>query len=385
MHKSPNEGVVSGSTEQLKVKNPSQSSYFPWASLIDSVTLIPLQTNAESLISEVTKIEVLDDRVIVYDLRQRCVFLFTVNGKFLAKFSVGEGPEELREPRDFCVDRKAGLIHVLSFNEIGIYDLNGAFVKKRYFDFMKNDFFISPLEFGIAADNGYYFWNGTFGIKKFDYNKAFLCYKVNSDLKEIEKKYFLAKRELLESTRFRSWSGGYFLSPSVLSDTLFELNPKDDLAVPRYTIDFGDKSLIKNKSEFDKPGADEGGIVYKMSNDSPYCGFVTSISVSDEYVYFTYYCSKNRFQALYNKATGEVINGQAYGFDEIIKKIQVKAFYDNKIVFYFEMPELKGYYNDYLKTSKKDLPIYQKKILEFAKSADEGGNPVICIASLRNK
>jgi hypothetical protein len=250
---------------------------------------------------------------------------------------------------------------------------------------MKNDFYINPTQFGLGGSKGYYLWNGTLDIKKFDDNKAFLCYKVNSDLKEIEKKYFLAKREHLESTRFRSWSGSYFLSPSVLSDTLFELNPKDDLAVPRYTIDFGDKSLIKNKSEFDKPGADEGGIVYKMSNDSPYCGFVTSISVSDEYVYFTYYCSKNRFQALYNKVTREVINGQAYGFDEIIKKIHVKALYGNKIVFYFEMPELKGYYNDYLKASKKDLPIYQKKILEFAKSADEGGNPVICIASLRNK
>ena len=356
-------------------------AYFPWSSIIDSVGVIPLETKEESLVSEISKIEIRQGRIVIYDLRQKDILIFDVTGKFVSKLVRGKGPQEIIECRDFIID-KEGFLRVLSFNEIVLYDLNGKFVSKNQFNFLSDEYPINPTQFTLAGEEGYFLWNGTFGIEAEDLSRDayFLLYKTNKDLDRVTQKYFIAERKTLESGRFRMWNNKNYLAPRLTGDTIYKVDSQTGKVNSEFLIDLGDNALSKHLSSVVNKG--ESRIYYEM-NESSFCGNIRDISMTDECMFFAYNCSKYVYQALYLKSKKKSINGKAYGFDELIKFVRIRNSYNNRIVFDYEMPELRTAYIAYSKDSSKAIPLYQRVILNKIKNLDVSDNPVVCIARLK--
>ena len=78
------------------------------SNIITDVSYVKLETTAESIIGEVSKIIVQDDRIYIMDsFVSNNLFVFSINGKFIAKIKdFGEGPNEIKQVYDFYIDSK---------------------------------------------------------------------------------------------------------------------------------------------------------------------------------------------------------------------------------------------------------------------------------------
>lgn len=94
---------------------------------------IALETTEESLISDITKIE-LDDYIYILDSKQETLFIFNLDGTFSHKiFNLGQSPEEYISATDFYLDGVNKHIYILDGVQgyILIYDINGKFLERE--------------------------------------------------------------------------------------------------------------------------------------------------------------------------------------------------------------------------------------------------------------
>ena len=101
--------------------------------IIDSVVIIPLETNEDCLINIVRKVIPYEERYYILDTRGQQVLCFDINGKFIFKNNnVGRGPEEFAYLADLVIDKyNREMILLVPFGEILHYDLDGRFLSRR--------------------------------------------------------------------------------------------------------------------------------------------------------------------------------------------------------------------------------------------------------------
>lgn len=107
--------------------------------LFDGFTPIILETNNESLIGEICKIEVHGDFIVILDnVIAKNVFLFDINGNFIRKIgNRGQGPGEYTAPSDFTVDLDNKYIYIYDSNSRKIDCFNiqdGTFIRSVKID-----------------------------------------------------------------------------------------------------------------------------------------------------------------------------------------------------------------------------------------------------------
>jgi hypothetical protein len=109
--------------------------------IITDVEYIKLETIPESLIGEISKIIVRDDKIFILDdLIAKNLFIFSIDGKFLNKIKgFGEGPKEITQPYDFFINSRKkeiavfdGIRHKIVFYD---YNLIPKYEKKTFFRF----------------------------------------------------------------------------------------------------------------------------------------------------------------------------------------------------------------------------------------------------------
>ena len=116
-------------------------SIFTASMLFKGIKLIPLETNESCLIGSITKITVFEQFIFVMDhVVAKSLYVFDKEGRFIRKIgSVGSGPGEYVEIRDFTIDRVNKTVYLYDgrLQRINIYDLaTGKFI--RYVSLERN-------------------------------------------------------------------------------------------------------------------------------------------------------------------------------------------------------------------------------------------------------
>lgn len=115
--------------ETIAINNPINISI---DELILEYDTIRLEAKEDSYISDISKMEILDDRIYIWDYKQRIIFIFSSKGDFISKISDrGEGPNQYISINSFEVNHKnKEIILSDSFsNRIFIYDTDGKQIK----------------------------------------------------------------------------------------------------------------------------------------------------------------------------------------------------------------------------------------------------------------
>ena len=115
--------------QQISVDVKQQDSYDHFFQ--KGYKAIPLATSDEILIGEITKLQLTDNCIYVFDKMQKAVFAFDANGYFLRKYRhVGQGEGEYSYLSDFQVYN--GYLYLLSGSHKCIYQytLDDQFVRK---------------------------------------------------------------------------------------------------------------------------------------------------------------------------------------------------------------------------------------------------------------
>jgi len=110
----------------------SADTDIPIASVVDSISYLPLETNDKSMFSNVDKMIIRDDRIYIGDYSSSVVVVFDMEGNHLLTIDKrGRGPGEYIRLSAFTVDDRYMYLMDNDSGMVRKYDLSGAFVEQR--------------------------------------------------------------------------------------------------------------------------------------------------------------------------------------------------------------------------------------------------------------
>ncbi|TCO08222.1 6-bladed beta-propeller [Natronoflexus pectinivorans] len=119
--------------------------YFDFATITDtSYQIIPLETSPDFLIGRVEKIEIKDNKIIIFDRMSRSIYLFNMDGSAYSKISrLGRGPGEYMEISAMGASDSTIVIFDMALRKFLEFDFDGHLITEALLqsDIWANDIF----------------------------------------------------------------------------------------------------------------------------------------------------------------------------------------------------------------------------------------------------
>ncbi|RIY35384.1 hypothetical protein CKY20_10330 [Capnocytophaga canis] len=148
-----NTKIITPKTETIKKidLNPFLGKkQFEFGNLVNEVKIIPLETNNKSLVDGIYKIITTEEYIYIMDnFKDGGILIFDRNGKFIKRFSHGQGPGELSRLYDIDYDFKNDELVAYQHSFLLFFDKVGNFLRQKRL----------PLGFDnlLVTDDGYIF------------------------------------------------------------------------------------------------------------------------------------------------------------------------------------------------------------------------------------
>ena len=342
--------------------------------LFDSIQLIPLETNHESVFNKCEKLLITDDTYYIWDKRQKSILAFDKKGlfKFNTNIFLGRGPGEYGYLMDFDINPYTNNIEILEpFSRIAVYRPDASFVE--YHSFPSD---IIPYSgFKIFTEDIYIFDSGFNGYQ----GNTLLFYSKSSGERI---KTAVALPPQLEAFPSYSSFRFYFYNDSLYFtfqnvNHVLKMCPQDLTATNALSFSFSGKTLRQDEipelgSRNDIPKWREE-ISNFIDEKSDKYAFVDRIFESKRYCWVFFFYSNDLCFARFNKEDKSTITG--YGiFGEKYLLPPPDAF-DEKCFYYVSHPTHLPFWIDPKLLDSRSLDIFN--------SIKEDENPLIIKFYLR--
>lgn len=271
--------------------------------IIDTAWYVKLETTDRSLIGNITKMKILDNKIFILDGRPSNLFVFAKDGRFLNKIGrKGKGPNEYSVIRDFSIDKKNK--KVIIYDDIAsillYYNFDGKISKKEKFPFRFWNFYLN--------DNKFFFYTGLSENKHIKYVEKYnlATRDLNSTFVEkfaipINNKQanFVAKNHFSFNSNIPTFSLG------VERNVIYDLS--NDKVSAMYKIDFG--KLTINKDHLDSKQFRNS--VFKETDNLGLALYDGNHLMSETYLYFNFKFKHNKYlnknHVIYNRDSGNLL------------------------------------------------------------------------------
>jgi hypothetical protein len=337
--------------------------------VISDYSFIHLETTEESLIGGIGQIEIYKDNIFILDDRSNNVLVFSIDGKFIHKFTNrGNGPGEFITPTSFYIDKKGYfLLFDTQLNRILKYDLmNLKFIKEIKMPFN------SAKSFFVLPDDNLYLYYANKGSRDYKYEEIL---NISDEKGVIHKK--LLKATPSEKVFHGSLTNFYYLSGNTyfyphFSNKIY-LVTKDSIQC-KYEMFFGDSKIVdqdlflKNKgtietfNEIMTNGKDWIRLLYVYENE--------------KYLVVKYYIKKDFYTGIYNKESRKVIN---FKQSDVLDDIGIGGKFPlpigvngNQFISQINLFDI----------NKKSLKI--ESLRKYVEISKEDSNPILMLYSIKN-
>lgn len=136
----------------------NEENIFKWDNFVQVLSVIPLETNTDCLLSYARKCLFMDDYIVFHDDKQKAIYVFNENGFFLYSIdAVGSGPNEYTEIRDVIISYDKKSILVLDNASVLAFDAKSGMFQNRFSldPIVASDFY----RFANTEERVYYFWS----------------------------------------------------------------------------------------------------------------------------------------------------------------------------------------------------------------------------------
>ena len=274
---------------------------------IDSVFYVKLELTDESIIGQIDKLIIFENRIHILDTQTSSVFIFDMTGKYLSKICrIGNGPGEYRKLHFFDIDKEKRQIVLVDLLSMWImrYDFDGKYISRKRIQI----FTISI----IPSQNGEYI-----SFSNFRNNSRFLAPEYNlmylDSLFQIDKVYFpyYSKNFYNPFIPFITNPSGPFYTFN--NQIHFTYNFKNEVYIVnneglalKYKFDFNGKNF-RYSSIQKKDG------LYDYVLKGTYWT-INQVCESDDMLSFTFSDNSDKtiYTGFYSKRTGNVINSTRY-------------------------------------------------------------------------
>lgn len=216
--------VIIDTKNEVGISRSLTTEYFK------SRKLVKLETTNESLIAQINRLIVYENRYYIFDHQNKSIFIFDESGNYISKIhNIGNGPGEYIQLSDFTIDVKNQRIILLCDipSCLIYYDMNGQFLDqeknsnlKRYIAANEDDLiFVNHFEnyIGIQTRGKY---SEFLKIEDYIINKEF--YSIHPNIIRSNHTYFF----------------------KVYDNVIYELTNVNVL--PKYKMQFGNKAVDKS-------------------------------------------------------------------------------------------------------------------------------------------
>lgn len=368
--------------KRIVLKSPEANIKIEWESIIDEMSVIPLETNNDNLISSITKAVVTDKFIYVLDRNQPTLFIYHKNGKLFNKIVEGSAPDNSRNLNDFTLDNE-GNLWILSFQSLEKYSPEGQRLKIYSINLQDEEIkYINPFLIGFSGKS-FYLWGGSVGHKGSELrdNPTYAMVQVTRTGEEykIENKYFPVRRALVETARFAQFRDTLFLTTFQESDIIY--SAYHGQIQPEYFVDFGSNSYSEypDTKDFTKS---ESALRYEIINNTKRCGGVMAPALTDTHVSFEYEGNGwgSFHKVICDRKTLHVKSGRIVTDENI--SFQISSEYNNSFVAFAESTAIRRYVAAQKDTTR--VPIGIRKNLKVLARITDADNPIILILKLKS-
>lgn len=342
---------------------------------IGKLELIPLETNSESIISEVSKVLYYNNSYIISDRRSGKILQFDEKGRFMRSFgSKGRGPLEYIDNRDVEINHETGELGVLSVtNPLTIlnYSISGNNAYSEVYENIKGYRFYHLNDSSVLVYyTGNYEQDYTLIVsdKQGRVNASYFPNPHSSQYSSIPEQTFHAYDDLVIFNRERS-------------NVIYQIE-EDGHVSERYHIDFGKYNMPENVKELFYTDFNE----YRESAKN----YVTGVELfleSDDHIYFSFGFHQYSVSAFYSKNSRILKSGFSTSgwIDGLL--IRPSAILGNEFISIleaFEVFEIADYIKD--KTSSAWIEFLEENPMfnSLYNNLKEDSNPVLVKFSLNH-
>ena len=321
---------------------------------LTKVRYLKLETSDECLIEDIYKAVVHDSLIYILTTPGKGnLFIFNNQGRFISKFSKGEGPEEIIYPTDIAInDQKQSLMVLDTYRTIKEFSLNGKFLRKTTFE-------KSYFSFESVGDE----------ILLFDPNSQaksdYYVHALSAD-KDFLKKPFKGTFFALPNF-FTKISPEKVLVSHMFSDTIYEFGKSNQIQ-PYLYLDFHGKNANTNSVFNEVHGLGEYS---KMAIERDLISGPSNFSVLNKNkLFFTLKGKKNLFAT----STGDKVTLHKQLFQDLPNIYGSSGRTDKEFIFAMDMPWLIEHFKE---NNPKSETIQQLKQI----CTNEDDNPVLIFGS----
>lgn len=365
------EGIVQKtiSSKNLIKLTPSVLKQINLSSIVNDIKIIALQTNKESLLAEISKIEYDDSFYFIQNSQDKLIYVFDSIGNFSHRIgSKGTGPGEVQHPERFALHKnKKELWLVNNFSDLFKYDYSGKFKEKEPFKMFYNDFI-------ILNNNNIYFHTSKL-INYSQNGKNHHCFNLWIKTDNTKECFFPYSYEVFPngSMYFETRTPFSVFNDSItyhyaMNDTIYSII--ENKVSPKYIIDFGSK---KSSLDFSTtPGKNILDYIKTNSNDAFY---VQNVLENADFLMFNYLMSQQRYKVLYSKKSNRLMEGFLVN-DITGSDIEFIYTHGNTFIGYIEPGK-------FTKSEKSNLFINSNQ-MNLLENIDEENNPVLIVCEFKD-
>jgi hypothetical protein len=364
--------------------NSRQTGKLTLSEIVESVTYVPLETNDNCLLSDISRGILSENYVLLSCRKTRRCYFFTKTGRFIAQIGdIGQGPGEYPvTPDPVYIDEKHNqvIIHDHMLNKLLYYDFNGRFIKQISFGVLHTassvsyhtDFYLlKTANFGKAAmvDNIPY----TYTI--FDDNHEIITQKI----RPVPFSMNPPNSMVSGGTSFCQYiyDNQVHVRENMLNDTLYRIN-HDFSFIPKYILNAGKYEMtVEIRSN-----------VALFQQEGKNCPLITSMFETEDYLLLSYmYLQEYKVLCYYHKKSDKLIYFSS--------STGIPNDYDDGLDFWPQFQfnnQLIAFYNAYRITDhiEKEKNVQLKGSLgeinrfeQMARKINADDNPVMVILNLK--
>jgi len=315
--------IVSGCTngeDILKIELDLQNKNAATPEL-RSTKIIRLEKNDQSLIGEITKVEYLDNKYYVLDIRKQ---VFESLGNFIKKTKHGRGPGEVISPWCSTVDESRG--HVLLWDQV-LRRMSTYNLQLDYLDSYTNRN-TSIWDFEIFSNESILTYTQNIDLSDSSTNKAYNYYYLK-DSSGLSRSSYLPGdinlgNYLLRSPICKHGNRMLLITPFDFNIYSFE----EEVLSPHIQVDFGQFKL--DASMIERYGYEYHSLV---EDDSKIVA-MDYLMFSDQFLGFSYFQDGKRQFIIYNFSNSEIYYSQVLFDYGVLPEIKLQCLHgDNFIGF----------------------------------------------------
>lgn len=339
---------------------------YPLRNLVAEYNLIKLECTEAFILSDISKVLILNERIYIYDFKLKTIFVFNIDGKGIMKIhKQGHGPGEYINLSDFFIDIPKNNFEILDGTQkkLIIYNEKGDFLTEEKMDFSATHFINNP--------KGRFFSNQLSREKKWQYKLIFTDKKlrIKSTYLNYKENMVFVDINMMSRSPFQMLNDEITYLPSY-SNKIYRIF--EDRIEEKYLLDFG-KNWITDDFYKEKPTR-LNDFFRRLENEKVV--YFLNYCENSTHLILDYYIDGKSFMSFFDKRTQTLITSDNIKENFLGLKNEPHSVYNDYFVFSVEPLDILSN-TSYLKFDENE------QISKFLKNLKENDNPIIVLTKFK--